>query len=126
MNRNFVCLVCSPFLFVDKAHILRSGNLILPNVVFFPKYLGIDWRNIAFAQQYSVTIFALLNFFYVHTFDMPRTWNFWLVGQVGKTGKTGFELVDGIILPLHNNILRLFYGTLTLIFPQNFCLVVFK
>ena len=36
MNRTFACLVCSPFVFRDKAHVLQSVKLLLPNVVSFP------------------------------------------------------------------------------------------
>ena len=36
LNRIFACQVCSLFLFKDIAHILRSGKLLLPNVVSFP------------------------------------------------------------------------------------------
>ena len=57
MNRTFVCLVCSPFLFRDKAHILRSGNLLLPHVYLFI-YLFIFAREkqIDFTDVSKITV----------------------------------------------------------------------
>ena len=63
MNRTFACLVCTLYLLRDKAHVLGSGKLLLPNVVSFP--------NKASQSRWRVKIVLSTN---IHCYDSMEYW----------------------------------------------------